>query len=447
MEERELSKKQANNIRRLAGFRIDPSIEEETRILYQLACNGSKEVLEKYKHIDFEDYSEEMRQEFILAVHSGMYEAQSIITKAILGKEEISDSRDLIFTGIADAIAWQLIHLELAHARRLFKEQKKVDTKNSNFSSVVTACEHIKSQDKFSIPLISDLTSFVQVGDLLIKSLQGTTISEVKEGKVNKEFIDFLSFYDEFRCEKSMELFKSQLDTKKLQQFNRFLRQKDRMKHAAKIIMTGNDVDPDTGKKIVIPDDPVFVDRWITEFSEDLKNKEDKSYKVRVIDNCLYIGYYFNQDSVSFGPGAFWAWLESSEATEDSPCTSMIHAMTHPLALPIFNFFINEEDKYNLLFSRKHACVGLNIPAFLNECSKNGISYRFGNNKETSKLEQAGLNPFKFQKKSIYLSMVDKEFALSDGLFVRIFFHFQNPISTVKAILESLLAREGYSKD
>jgi hypothetical protein len=434
----ELTPKEINQIKSLLPIKIDPTTEAEARKLYEMSCNGSRDLIEKLASKEFIDFSSEERLDFINAVHNGMFEAQEHIIDSVLSCDEISDSRELIFTGIMDAIAWTLINFELAHARRLYKEQKKVDLKNSNFESVVLASRQFRLENKNSMPLISDLTSFVQVGDILARTEKGTVIAEVKEGAVNKKFVDFLHFYEAYKCEKSMDLFKETLDKKNIKQLDRMIRQKNRMKHVANIMTSGDDVDPDSGKRIVISDASVSVDRWITEFNESLDNKDNKSFLLNVIDNCLFLGYYFNEDSIKFGPIAFNFWFEQFGATDGSPRTTIFNSMLVPLGLPIFSYFIDPEHKFDLLYKRKHVCMGLNVPAFLAECERNEVKFRYGNNRETSQLEQEGYCPYKFRGKSIFLSSNGKEFCLSDGIFIRIFFHFQSPISTIKAMFENL---------
>jgi hypothetical protein len=432
----ELTPQQIKQIKSLLPIRLDPATKDEARQLYEMACNGSRDILGKLKGKEFSRFSYEERLEFINSVHHGMFKAQEHIVDAILNGDGISDSRELIFTGIMDSIAWQMIGLELAHARRFYKEQKKVDLKNSNFESVVQASRQFRVEGNNSIPLISDLTSFVQVGDILANTEKGMLIIEVKEGAVNKKLVDFLQFYEKHKCEKSMGLFKETLDKKNNKQLERMIRQKNRMMHVAKIITSGDDIDPDSGKRIFIPDEPVPVGRWITEFNEAIENKNNKSFFLNVIDNCLFQGYYFNEDSINFGPAAFSYWFDSFGATDESPRTTIFNSMRIPLALPIFTYFIKPEHKFDLLYGRKHVCMGLNIPAFLAECEKNGIKVRFGTKKETSQLEQKGYFPYKFNGKSIFLSKNEKEFCLGDGIFIRIFFHFQNPISTIKAMFK-----------
>ena len=66
-----------------------------------------------------------------------MLEAQNMIIKAVESSESLTDSHNVLFKGIADNMAWQMIGNHLCYARRFYKEQKPVNLKQSNFNSVV----------------------------------------------------------------------------------------------------------------------------------------------------------------------------------------------------------------------------------------------------------------------------------------------------------------------
>jgi hypothetical protein len=53
-------------------------------------------------------------------------------------------------------------------------------------------------------------------------------------------------------------------------------------------------------------------------------------------------------------------------------------------------------------------------------------------------MEQEGAKLYRFQGKAIFIGTGTHEVCLSDGMFMRIFFHGQRPIATVKAILGNL---------
>src|SRR5690606_13651242 len=91
-----------------------------------------------------------------------------------------------------DGIAWQLIGGEIHIARRFHIEEdssKFLDTSNIEHAKKV-ADEINKSPLDFA--LISDLTSYVQIGDILLKHENIVGIMELKEGKVNDQIKDFI---------------------------------------------------------------------------------------------------------------------------------------------------------------------------------------------------------------------------------------------------------------
>ncbi len=84
-------------------------------------------------------------------------------------------------------MVWQLLGNQICHARKLYNEQIPPNLKQSNFDLVVLAAGKIIKEHPDVIPLISDLTSLIQLVDLLVNiPRKGMMLFEVKEGKENK---------------------------------------------------------------------------------------------------------------------------------------------------------------------------------------------------------------------------------------------------------------------
>ena len=130
--------------------------------------------------------------------------------------------------------------------------------------------------------------------------------------------------------------------------------------------------------------------------------------------------------------------FDKYEGGLESPRYRITDCMSAPLALPIFNLNISDEHKFDLLFGRKNVCLGLNIPNFLEGVKKVGVTVREATNKEVSQIEQKGAKLFKWKGKAIFVGNGKSEVCLSHGLFVRILFHGQRPIETMRAIVDNL---------
>lgn len=384
------------------------------------------------------DVPPEVREAFVAKANQGMRSAQQKIVERVLMAPEPSASETILFRGVADSIAWQLLGNQLCHARRLYKEQVPPDLKHSNFESVVMAADHLVRKHPDAMPLISDLTSFVQVGDILASIPgQGMIISEVKEGSENKRIFDFMNFYNESKCETALKIFLEQSSQGSVKQLERMARQADRMAHFTEIMSVGISRDPDTNKTIRIPEQEIQIDTWDKELNELLANKDGKGWAIQVIDDCLFLGCYFDKKMVAAGHIAFNSWFDSCGGGNNFPRARLIDSMTIPLALPIFNRQISPERMFDLLFGRLQVCMAVNVESLLAKIQREGLRVRFGTNRETSRLEKMGGKLYRHNGNSIFIGNGKAEIGLADGIFLRILFHGQKPISLIQAILSN----------
>ena len=197
-------KSQYDQFSTLQPMALRDDLEELARILYELACCGSQDLWEEVKHPENLKRNAELSQKFLAACHKGMWEAQKTVITLVQTNEGLTPSHEVLFRGIIDSIAWQLIGQQLCYARRLFKEHRQPDLRHCNLKSVVIAAENQINNNSGSMSLISDLTSFVQVGDLLTMSSTGKLgIVEVKEGEKNRAICEFMEFFLKHGCEEN----------------------------------------------------------------------------------------------------------------------------------------------------------------------------------------------------------------------------------------------------
>jgi hypothetical protein len=419
---------------------LSAELETAARDLYEKACCGSKLVWpELSAQGGMKNASPELREKFISHANRGMRDAQSFIVDRVLSSSGLSVSEEILFRGVADSIAWQLLGNQLCHARRLYKEQLPPNLKQSNFDSVVHAAKNIVKEHPDSMPLLSDLTSFIQVGDIFASIPgRGMTLIEVKEGKENMRLFDLMHFQTEDEGERAFQSFMEQNDPKMVKQLERMLRQAGRMAHYAEIVNTGISEDPDTGQEVKIPENAVQIDSWDDELHELLDNPEAKGWGIHVVDQCLFIGCYFDQKMAAAGHAAFNTWFDSCGGTQGCPRARLFDSMKIPLALPVFNLKIPHERMFDLLFGRLQVCMGVNVDALLLECENAGIQVRFGRNRETSQLEQIYGKVYRHKGRSINFGNGEVEMAVADGLFIRMLFHGQKPISLIKEMLSNM---------
>ncbi|EKG2484423.1 hypothetical protein ACUVJI_04730 [Vibrio parahaemolyticus] len=428
------------NVLETLRFRaFPPEYEELTQSLYTKACKGSESIWDEINNLDELKNNNELREKFYKAAHDGMKSAQDEIVSIIQSGDKLDFSKELLLRGIADAIAWQLMGHQLCHARRFFKSGKQPDLYNCNFDSVVFAAKENDKNSPSSVSLISDLTSFIQVGDLLIfDPKNGLTIAEVKEGAMNAKIGDYMKFYMESQCDRSLYYFAQREGAQAVKQLQRMFRQASRMSHVSTVLSTGRGVDPDTNEQIYIPEPFFEIESWDERLVSKLDEADRKGWAIDVIDDCVFLGVYASEHMLAGGHIIFNSWFDSSGGTPDCPRGLLIDCMRTPLALPIFSRNLPDKHKFDVLFGRKQVCMAICIESLLKACEKAGLSVRFATNKERGRLDQTGNRPYRHKGKAILIGNGKTELALMDGIFLRVLFHGQSPVSLIQSMLDGM---------
>ncbi|MEH6443032.1 MAG: hypothetical protein V7784_03960 [Oceanospirillaceae bacterium] len=427
------------SIKTLSLTVFPPDYEELIRNLYTKACQGSYHLWQEIRNSDDSMENNDLREEFYKSANQGMMSAQDDIVSIIKNGEKLDYPKNLLLRGIADAIAWQLLGGQLAYARRFFKFNHQPDLYNSNFDSVVFAARETVNKKKDSVSLISDLTSFIQVGDLLIyEPEKGIRIAEVKEGAMNAKIMDFMKLDMQSNCDKSLSYFAQKEGDKAVKQLQRMYRQINRMAHVSKVLQTGKGVDPDTNYQVHIPEPYFEIESWDGRLVKTLEHSKIKGWALDVIDNCLFLGVYASDNFRMGGHVIFNTWFDGMGGTPECPRSRLIDCMNNPLALPIFSRNIPDDDKFDVLFGRKQVCMGICIELLLAECIKVGLSVRLATNKERGRLDKTGNRPYRHKGNAIFIGNGETEMILMDGMFLRVMFHGESPISVIKTILNGV---------
>lgn len=434
------NKKRKKNVPlELLAPKILPAIlEPELQELYKLACKNSESVWPKFKTEYGQKPSKDVIDEFIDLTHQGMRIAQDkIVNKLLLSIEndDVSHARRFAYRGIADAIGWQLFKNELAYVKRFFMAQQPPTLQESNIESVLLTVEQCHIQDPDSIALISDLTTFIQVGDIYhIKKDGSTNIYEVKEGKTNKQILQILAEMPTLIDDSNVPNQFADKPVNFQKQVQRTLRQKQRMQSLQETLSNDEGIDALTGKSVKIFDLPTDVGTWYSSIIDLSKQCELKGYAIDVIQDCLYIGCYETGRFKVPGQLAFEGWFSGMGASPDCPRTSLVNCMMDPLGLPIYNLPIPDELKFDLLFGRKHISLGIHMQKLIETCIGTGISIRLADKKETARLKQKNKYLWRYNGQAIVFGEGPEQSCLGEGFALRVFYHGEKPVDTMTAL-------------
>lgn len=419
----------------LRPMAIPGRFESEAKNLFEETCCGSRSLWP----LEPESLKEQtdLRTKFYRLAHEGMWAAQERFLHRIENGKAISPPEEALYRTAMDTIAWQMLQRQLCFARRLYRDKKQPSLANSNLQSVVKAAQYLRGQKPDSMPLISDLTTFVQIGDILtLDPCSGLSIVEVKEGEKNHEIGKLASFYRQSQCENFKQIVSETETPHAYKQFERMLRQMDRMEFVSNVLGIGRGRDPDSALEVTIPEPYIPMDDWDKQLNALFVHALDRGWAIDVIDGCLFVGCYADEKMRAASPFIFLTWLEKFAGGENSPIARLVDCLSHPLALPLYAVPTLPDRMMDVMFGRLHICMGISLPGLVDECEKCGITVRPPNKGERKAIHDFRHSPIMYKGKPLVLERDGNSKIVADGVFMRSIFHFQRPMSVINAMLD-----------
>lgn len=210
----------------------------------------------------------------------------------------------------ADALIWGMLGNEASSIRRLPIQTELDNLSKENIIDSLIAADEL-NKDPHRLAVVSDMSTFVHVGDLVSVSLQdGFQLVEVKTGTKNKELYEAAESAFTSGCPQFEKHILEGKPPKDIQQFNRIKNQMIRASNALKAIYTGEGYDNLMQSNVIIEDrdyQAEFFSANIIKLVEEVKS--GKKWAIDVIDECLYVGVY---SETPIGFVGFNSWVDGS---------------------------------------------------------------------------------------------------------------------------------------
>jgi len=397
------------------------------------------------------DWSKDIQKKFITKVHEGYKKAQILLIEQILNYQnllkekkeslkeyrrqrdsknqknikieiEIINQRLSTFSHIADGIAWLLIGGEIHIARRLhIGENSSKLLASSNIEHAKKVANEI-NKSPLDFALISDLTSFVQIGDLLIKHRNSVDIMELKEGDINDQIKEFIDKLEKNNKPVTDEVLSEKFDKKTVKQAKRMQRQNLRAERVIEIINKDKGIDPVSQTPIRISTPKIKTEGYQEEFIKLKKVLETKTWAYSVLENCLHIGMYRDEGIVLAG----FAIEEILKKDTDNYIIIDWLSITNNLSQPLFAKPFPADFIVDLLTGKLRIILGLNLDNLIEFFNILGIETKWLSPKETAKAKQKairkGIVVINNRAISMKLPYLDGEALLSGGIISKILY-------------------------
>lgn len=422
------------------------------------------QIIGKGKEIS-QDFIKKHNELFLTACYGGQKLAQDLLLKEIIYYQNIlRDTKDnlkearrkrdkvlenmllalinqteyrlKILAHIADSIAWILIRGQIHIARRLFMGDEGVKFLDSNnLQSLIVVAQKI-NKEPLKIALISDITSYIQVGDLLIVNPEGFQLAEVKEGKVNVEILEVFNLYQNFDIENINKTVFDNIEESKLKQIKRMLRQHKRASDVMEVIKNDEGFDPKFDRSIKVLTPSVRTVKYYDIIDKLVKVLESQVSAYTCIDDCLHIGIY-RDEGLALAEGEIETLI-----SKNTPNYYMFDwlSIISQVSEPIFTKPLPKPFIFDVLLNRIKVIIGLDLDAFINTCNRNGTPARWMSKKETAQVSQMGSSKFLVIKngRGIAINTGEKseDIVLGGGVISKMIFDNIYPSNIILSLIQ-----------
>lgn len=396
-------------------------------------------------------WNKNLQERFITKVHDGFKKSQNLIleetleiqTELRLKKEKLKEfkrkrevdnveklnlelnvlkNRLSTFSHIADGIAWQLVGGAIHIARRFhIGENSSKFLDSSNISHAKKVADQI-NKSPLDFALISDLTSFVQIGDILVKHKNLIGIMELKEGKINDNIREF---FDELKNTNKVvtdDLIDSQFDKATAKQAKRMQRQIVRAERAIEVMNLDSGTDPVSETPIVVSTPSIPTEGYHEEFLKLHKILETKTWAYTAVENCVHIGMYRDEGTAM---ASFAIESILNQQTKNYVVVDWL-SITKNLSEPIFAKPFPVNLMVDLLIGKIKIIIGINLDKMVELFNILGIQTKWLSRKETAKLKQKdsrkGMVVVNNRAISMSLPHLGADVIISGGIISKILF-------------------------
>jgi hypothetical protein len=424
-----------------------PPFEPILRRLYELAQRNGFSVLEKerYTLADFEN-NQSVRRKFLRACHYGYDLAQRQIAglvidmegevarltselkelrrrrdtaaQSVLQRIQVLKNRQITLRRLVDSILYAMIEQQNWLLRRF-----TIDLSIHNIDPVVldrtvrVAVER-NSEDRMKFSLVCDLSTVIQIGDLLeidltLREGRRWRVIELKQGAMN-EILSGLITQQKSEPTAAVSVANQTMGRKAAVQAQRMVRQVRRMQELDRIVATDRGLDPLNDIETLMTPDTLILDNYYNEIEKVYERTRQKATAALEVNGCLRIvGISQDKGKGRAGPMAAHllfhmanpkrscAFVGEGDATRQNEEATMLKAVPYfvdivdynlrvPIADPIFAW-AKSEMGFDLVIGRIRIFVQFDYEAFFRYAEKQNIKINWIKGKEAETLRKMSM--------------------------------------------------------
>jgi hypothetical protein len=346
----------------------------------------------------------------------------------------IVEHRSFIIRHFADFIAWQIFKGHYYQARSFYSgKRERPSLLNCNLDSVLRAAEHFHKESETAFALITDLTSFIDIGDLLVADNKSMKVVEVKSGNVQREVFNFIEELDTNRLRPEDYYNK---DEKFFKQAERTIKQQLKAVKTVQFLNTEKGKDAFTEVERHVFETTAIQHRYYEQIIDLLKNTKG-NFGYKSIDDILIIAFY-KGDMIGMA-GELIENVSNFAFKERYLWQDYIGQIYMPLKEPLFFKPFAKEIIFDLLLGRLKIMISLNLNRLIELFTSKGLKAKWLSKKEPQKqIEKSDKRsrPFVCERQAIQIETPNAKLVLGDTFIIKLLFDNLTPDALVNTYLE-----------
>lgn len=365
---------------------------------------------------EMETASEVDKLEFKIQVHRGFRIGQALIIEEILklyhdskqlkleydkarkikderiqkGIKNILNSieyRVSILRHLADFIAWQMLGHQYFKARRFHSGDKsRPDLLETNLESVIKAADYFHKKDPINFALITDLTTFIDVGDLLVSSENSIAIVECKSGSVQRQVNILLEELGKDNWKETVEkLIKIEGQKKAgniLKQASRTVNQMDKGSRVSNFLNNEGGKDTFTESHVNIYESKIPLQNYYDELIKSFTESIVSGYSLNVVENIVF--YAVMRDiTADEGYEIFNRLVDNLEMRSQK--IDYLHQLNIPIKSPLFVKPFSKEIMFELITGKIKLFLAIDLDELIQMFNERGLQARWMSRKQTNR--------------------------------------------------------------
>jgi hypothetical protein len=330
---------------------------------------------------------------------------------------------ELIYRHLMNSIVWQIFGAKReVIARHHLEEGGSKSLEGPGFDAVVIAANKINA-DPLKFALISDMTTNIHVGDLVIWTPDGLEISEVKTGDKNKQAIDLFKFY-EVNDLNPVERVEQMPSGHFKDQLKRMLKQKETNKKTANIINNDKGVYQKDDNTTIYLRESYHVETTYHDVLEELIEKsKERDWAFTSIEGILNVGVYRND----------WRLHGNMVLRQlnEYPIYDLRGTMTVDISEPIFMKPFPDDMLTDIAFGKVRILINIDYDKLIEFANNIGLFMRWSTSKEfasiAGKLPMKSHEIFSFKNKGLVIDYKGQLMFIGMGFISRLIFDHKTP--------------------